>query len=135
MFWVSNCLRCYFSFFFFNDTATTEIYTLSLHDALPISAEARPPDKSATSATRLSPLAPPEIHGRSLLPPPPRSLLQEPPAQRLAPVRSQPPAPAPAPYPPLLKTHETGRRILIWVTLTILLVAAIGTVFVAVTRH
>src|SRR5229473_8538679 len=25
-------------FFFFNDTATTEIYTLSLHDALPISA-------------------------------------------------------------------------------------------------
>src|SRR5260221_9911668 len=26
--------RC--SFFFFNDTATTEIYTLSLHDALPI---------------------------------------------------------------------------------------------------
>src|SRR2546430_1160716 len=28
------------SFFFFNDTATTEIYTLSLHDALPIS---RPP--------------------------------------------------------------------------------------------
>src|SRR5256885_13044792 len=26
------------SFFFFNDTATTEIYTLSLHDALPISA-------------------------------------------------------------------------------------------------
>src|SRR3989442_6431782 len=28
-------------FFFFNDTATTEIYTLSLHDALPISARAR----------------------------------------------------------------------------------------------
>src|SRR5256885_3713228 len=27
-------------FFFFNDTATTEIYTLSLHDALPISREA-----------------------------------------------------------------------------------------------
>src|SRR5436309_7383490 len=27
----------YFSHFFFNDTATTEIYTLSLHDALPIS--------------------------------------------------------------------------------------------------
>src|SRR3712207_7507378 len=26
-----------FYFFFFNDTATTEIYTLSLHDALPIS--------------------------------------------------------------------------------------------------
>src|SRR5471030_3477286 len=26
----------FFVFFFFNDTATTEIYTLSLHDALPI---------------------------------------------------------------------------------------------------
>src|SRR6266513_5134838 len=31
-----NCL-----FFFFNDTATTEIYTLSLHDALPISVAPR----------------------------------------------------------------------------------------------
>ena len=30
-------LLCIFFFFFFNDTATTEIYTLSLHDALPIS--------------------------------------------------------------------------------------------------
>src|SRR3989304_9738900 len=30
-------LSCLFCFFFFNDTATTEIYTLSLHDALPIS--------------------------------------------------------------------------------------------------
>src|SRR3712207_7284348 len=29
-------------FFFFNDTATTEIYTLSLHDALPISRPCRP---------------------------------------------------------------------------------------------
>src|SRR5215813_14296373 len=29
-------LCCCFFFFFFNDTATTEIYTLSLHDALPI---------------------------------------------------------------------------------------------------
>src|SRR5688572_31078528 len=31
----SNLLTCFF-LFFFNDTATTEIYTLSLHDALPI---------------------------------------------------------------------------------------------------
>src|SRR3712207_6856946 len=30
------------SFFFFNDTATTEIYTLSLHDALPIFGEGGP---------------------------------------------------------------------------------------------
>src|SRR4029077_21295286 len=29
-------IRHFHSFFFFNDTATTEIYTLSLHDALPI---------------------------------------------------------------------------------------------------
>src|SRR5467141_5257083 len=28
---------CYCFFFFFNDTATPEIYTLSLHDALPLS--------------------------------------------------------------------------------------------------
>src|SRR2546426_4870004 len=33
---MSSPSSCYM-FFFFNDTATTEIYTLSLHDALPIS--------------------------------------------------------------------------------------------------
>src|SRR2546426_5836740 len=33
-----------FFFFFFNDTATTEIYTLPLHDALPISRPAVPLD-------------------------------------------------------------------------------------------
>src|SRR3712207_8063886 len=32
----SACYAVYRFFFFFNDTATTEIYTLSLHDALPI---------------------------------------------------------------------------------------------------
>src|SRR2546425_2026497 len=31
-----RALPSYLLFFFFNDTATTEIYTLSLHDALPI---------------------------------------------------------------------------------------------------
>src|SRR3712207_4627998 len=31
------CIVVFMYFFFFNDTATTEIYTLSLHDALPIS--------------------------------------------------------------------------------------------------
>src|SRR2546426_4609180 len=36
-------VRCFFLFFFFNDTATTEIYTLSLHDALPISPRAALP--------------------------------------------------------------------------------------------
>ena len=34
---VSVCVCLFVFFFFFNDTATTEIYTLSLHDALPIS--------------------------------------------------------------------------------------------------
>src|SRR2546427_2287873 len=33
---MSFCYLVSSSFFFFNDTATTEIYTLSLHDALPI---------------------------------------------------------------------------------------------------
>src|SRR3989441_3345599 len=36
-----------FFFFFFNDTATTEIYTLSLHDALPICCTAMPPPSAA----------------------------------------------------------------------------------------
>src|SRR5256885_9081206 len=39
-----------FVFFFFNDTATTEIYTLSLHDALPICCAPR----RATTRTRIS---------------------------------------------------------------------------------
>src|SRR6201990_3763304 len=37
------------SLFFFNDTATTEIYTLSLHDALPISSGSAP---GSTAPTR-----------------------------------------------------------------------------------
>src|SRR3989442_3346972 len=42
------------SFFFFNDTATTEIYTLSLHDALPIYARDPQPagDREAVGAPR-----------------------------------------------------------------------------------
>src|SRR5437773_5235690 len=37
-----HCLLVYYTFFFFyNDPATTEIYTLSLHDALPISLNVR----------------------------------------------------------------------------------------------
>src|SRR2546430_12380640 len=38
-------------FFFFNDTATTEIYTLSLHDALPISCA---PARGITLTRRIS---------------------------------------------------------------------------------
>src|SRR3712207_7476638 len=43
--------------FFFNDTATTEIYTLSLHDALPISPRPRapsPPSRPGRRAARSS---------------------------------------------------------------------------------
>src|SRR2546427_2990842 len=44
------------AFFFFNDTATTEIYTLSLHDALPISPSprrcARPIRRAPTGRSR-----------------------------------------------------------------------------------
>src|ERR1041384_8841267 len=55
----------FFLFFFFNDTATTEIYTLSLHDALPISARPgcdtgrghrRPPGRSGRSEEHTSEL-------------------------------------------------------------------------------
>src|SRR2546422_10231136 len=59
-------------FFFFNDTATTEIYPLSLHDALPISNSAlggplRPFSRSTLTAITLSPLRytssrPPRVH-------------------------------------------------------------------------
>src|SRR5260370_27544816 len=41
----------FFLFFFFNDTATTEIYTLSLHDALPISGFGVPVRREARVAT------------------------------------------------------------------------------------
>src|SRR3712207_6855469 len=51
--YVYHCLSLYFFFFFFNDTATTEIYTLSLHDALPISAAAhRRPHRARPTQTQ-----------------------------------------------------------------------------------
>src|SRR2546427_4595059 len=51
----ARCLPLLFSFFFFNDTATTEIYTLSLHDALPISASQAPPPNPAAPGRRRTP--------------------------------------------------------------------------------
>src|SRR5258705_12934303 len=41
----TNRRKCPAFFFFFNDTATTEIYTLSLHDALPIWDRSAQPDR------------------------------------------------------------------------------------------
>src|SRR5215475_15572711 len=46
-------MRVFVFFFFFNDTATTEIYTLSLHDALPIS-PARSPVTTGRPPSRWS---------------------------------------------------------------------------------
>src|ERR1051326_9005629 len=50
-----------YAVFFFNDTATTEIYTLSLHDALPICTSARTSRSSSASRT---PGWPPDGAGR-----------------------------------------------------------------------
>src|SRR3712207_9588276 len=44
--------RCVTVFFFFNDTATTEIYTLSLHDALPICGAVTPQQPRPTRRGR-----------------------------------------------------------------------------------
>src|SRR2546427_7985434 len=55
--------RLFFSlFFFFNDTATTEIYTLSLHDALPIY-----PDESRRETRDRSQVVPTDLPGRDLV--------------------------------------------------------------------
>src|SRR6266508_4784009 len=43
-----SAILIFFFFFFFNDTATTEIYTLSLHDALPIPVAREPPGQEPT---------------------------------------------------------------------------------------
>src|SRR5438132_10048462 len=49
--------RFTFYFFFFNVTATTEIYTLSLHDALPIYPHVREPAHARPAAGRAAPPA------------------------------------------------------------------------------
>src|SRR5256885_2369630 len=48
--YIFTILFSLYFFFFFNDTATTEIYTLSLHDALPISGRTPPRDPAARAA-------------------------------------------------------------------------------------
>src|SRR5205809_5786128 len=62
-------------FFFFNDTATTEIYTLSLHDALPISQ--RPEHEVARGDPRALPFSC-HPHERPRLPPDARPRLRWP---------------------------------------------------------
>src|SRR3712207_8100192 len=51
---IRKVAEIFVEFFFFNDTATTEIYTLSLHDALPIWAWTWPTSASAGSKPRAS---------------------------------------------------------------------------------
>src|SRR5436309_8867014 len=53
IYFVSFLLSVLCFFFFFNDTATTEIYTLSLHDALPISDDAELAQPLDAQAVRL----------------------------------------------------------------------------------
>src|SRR5436309_8330879 len=54
-------------FFFFNDTATTEIYTLSLHDALPISLRSpRPLPRHSPDKYRVVPAVRSEEHTSEL---------------------------------------------------------------------
>src|SRR3712207_9097924 len=55
-----------YRFFFFNDTATTEIYTLSLHDALPICRSVR--SSGWTTASRASCTSPSWPSGTSSCP-------------------------------------------------------------------
>src|SRR6266513_377860 len=57
----SHCFLTSF-FFFFNDTATTEIYTLSLHDALPISPCATGTTCPVTVADTAAPPAAVTVH-------------------------------------------------------------------------
>ena len=47
-------IQFFHSFFFFNDTATTEIYTLSLHDALPILETRQAKENHALQAEQLN---------------------------------------------------------------------------------
>src|SRR5215510_15290470 len=56
----------FFFFFFFNDTATTEIYTLSLHDAPPLSATARRSSRASCcrGGTRRARRSPPRSRDR-----------------------------------------------------------------------
>src|SRR2546425_8955034 len=57
-----SAIRCaiLMLFFFFNDTATTEIYTLSLHDALPISLPAGYGPRAAPGMRIMGTAAPPK---------------------------------------------------------------------------
>src|SRR5256885_13791855 len=68
-----------FFFFFFNDTATTEIYTLSLHDALPISPWQAPRSSSRVRVCHASATGPCQRRGRA-----------DPPATRPVPVAGPP---------------------------------------------
>src|SRR5258707_10319056 len=69
-------LPFFFFFFFFNDTATTEIYTLSLHDALPICSLTTTIRLSGAAAAQAS--ATGELQGYIFVPSPARATLRYP---------------------------------------------------------
>src|SRR5205814_10127169 len=58
----------FFPFFFFNDTPTTEIYTLSLHDALPISADLPPSPTKSSNLSETAEVPACNVPSRSPLP-------------------------------------------------------------------
>src|SRR6266542_4458833 len=62
LFFLLYVFLCFFFFFFFNDTATTEIYTLSLHDALPISTRS-PVAACSRCSTRVTTCTATRFHG------------------------------------------------------------------------
>src|ERR1017187_8451858 len=110
------CLVTPSFFFFFNDTATTEIYTLSLHDALPIYASARGIDGEFDAANGRACYSRSEEHTSELQSPMYlvcRLLLEkkksrDPAYDRLADVaRSTPSGPGPATAP---KSNRTRRQ-------------------------
>src|SRR5258708_13298870 len=106
--------QCVLWFVFFNDTATTEIYTLSLHDALPISSpvcgvERRGRSGPRASGRRFDHRSRSEEHTSELQSPDHlvcRLLLEKKQARAPAPSPRAPPPAAP-PSPPPLPTHQS----------------------------
>src|SRR5256885_12459529 len=110
MFLSPSSVAVFFFFFFFNDTATTEIYTLSLHDALPISSVSwRRTDRrcwSGCRANRCWAHSRSEEHTSELQSPCNlvcRLLLEK---KKIHPFRTQPSRGSPRPRQPLLKISD-----------------------------
>src|SRR2546426_10198167 len=102
-----------FFFFFFNDTATTEIYTLSLHDALPICRRSLSltPRGPSCSCSRARSAPSPRLPRHTPTPPaarPGHAGTQRPPPRSIRPRRR--PSPAPLPGPRAVRPLWSPRR-------------------------